>query len=125
MRALLHEGERMGVEMPQIEELRGRIRRREWEDSARRAMGVKATLSRWVHLVYNNLVHLVFSTNATELMSNFKVPGRHHSISLYLDPHAGRCKGCVPSLPLPAMSWCPMFATYDAYCQSAQTGMHA
>ncbi|GIL70383.1 hypothetical protein Vretifemale_1143, partial [Volvox reticuliferus] len=38
MRLLLHTGERMGVEMPEAEALRQAIRRREWEDSARRIL---------------------------------------------------------------------------------------
>ncbi|GFR43614.1 hypothetical protein Agub_g4713, partial [Astrephomene gubernaculifera] len=46
MRLLLHAGERMGVEMPEAEGLRQAIRRREWEEGARRLLAAphKATL---------------------------------------------------------------------------------
>jgi hypothetical protein len=45
MRDLLHAGERMGVEMEAVEALRGDIRRREWEENARKAVSTKASLS--------------------------------------------------------------------------------
>lgn len=45
LRELLHAGERLGAEMPAIEALRARIRRREWEESARRALAGKSSLT--------------------------------------------------------------------------------
>lgn len=36
MREALHAGLRLGTELPQVEELRGEIRRREWEEHARK-----------------------------------------------------------------------------------------
>lgn len=45
MRELLHAGERLGVEVGATEGLRARIRRREWEESARRALGSKTSLA--------------------------------------------------------------------------------
>jgi hypothetical protein len=45
MRELLHAGERLGVEVEATEGLRARIRRREWEESARRALGGKTSMS--------------------------------------------------------------------------------
>ena len=36
MREVLHSGLRLGSELPQVEELRQEIRRREWEDHARK-----------------------------------------------------------------------------------------
>ncbi|GLI58863.1 hypothetical protein VaNZ11_000628 [Volvox africanus] len=46
MRLLLHAGERMGVEMPEAEALRQAIRRREWEDSARRILSSSSTAAK-------------------------------------------------------------------------------
>jgi hypothetical protein len=45
LRELLHAGERLGVDEEATESLRACIRRREWEESARRALGGKASMS--------------------------------------------------------------------------------
>ena len=37
MRELLHAGVRLGAELPQVEQLRVEIRKREWEDNAKKA----------------------------------------------------------------------------------------
>jgi len=36
MREVLHAGQRLGVEIPEVEQLRLDIRRREWEDQAKK-----------------------------------------------------------------------------------------
>lgn len=41
----------MGVEMPEVEALRLQIRRREWEESAKRALATKATLNSMCEVV--------------------------------------------------------------------------
>lgn len=45
MRRMLHAGERMAVEMPQVAALKASIRRREWEESAARALNGKTTVA--------------------------------------------------------------------------------
>ena len=37
MREVLHAGQRLGVDIPEVERLRLDIRRREWEDAAKKA----------------------------------------------------------------------------------------
>ena len=43
MREVLHMGLRMPVEVPQVEALRAEIRRREWEDTARKVCSIPRT----------------------------------------------------------------------------------
>lgn len=38
MREVLHAGQRLGVDIPQVEQLRLDIRRREWEDQAKKVI---------------------------------------------------------------------------------------
>jgi len=45
MRELLHAGERLGVGVSATAALRSRIRRREWEDSARKALSAKTSVN--------------------------------------------------------------------------------
>jgi hypothetical protein len=45
MRELLHTGERLGVGVAATAALRARIRRREWEDSARKALSTKSSVA--------------------------------------------------------------------------------
>jgi hypothetical protein len=45
MRELLHAGERLGVGVAATAALRARIRRREWEDSARKALSTKSSVA--------------------------------------------------------------------------------
>lgn len=45
MRELLHSGERLGVGVAATAALRARIRRREWEDSARKALSTKSSVT--------------------------------------------------------------------------------
>jgi hypothetical protein len=44
MREVLHAGLRLGVEVPQVDELRLEIRRREWEELARKVCSVAHVL---------------------------------------------------------------------------------
>jgi hypothetical protein len=44
MRELLHAGERLGVGVGATAALRARIRRREWEDGARKALSTKSNV---------------------------------------------------------------------------------
>ena len=45
MRELLHTGERLGVGEAATAALRARIRRREWEDSARKILSTKSSVT--------------------------------------------------------------------------------
>ncbi|CAL8461880.1 g1411 [Coccomyxa elongata] len=45
MREVLHAGLRLGVEVPQVDELRLEIRRREWEELAKKALSAKQSLA--------------------------------------------------------------------------------
>lgn len=59
MREVLHMGLRMPVEVPQVEALRAEIRRREWEDTARKVCRVPRPLHKALHADKPPLVALV------------------------------------------------------------------
>ena len=50
MREVLHMGLRMPVEVPQLEALRAEIRRREWEDTAKKVCSIVESIGRFTRL---------------------------------------------------------------------------
>lgn len=60
LRELLHAGERLGVETPATEALRARIRQRQWEESARRALGGKTSLNTLAGVWWLFMLHFSF-----------------------------------------------------------------
>lgn len=59
MREVLHMGLRMPVEVPQVEALRAEIRRREWEDTARKVCSVPRSTGLCIRLCMQTNLRLL------------------------------------------------------------------
>ena len=103
MREVLHMGLRMPVEVPQVEALRAEIRRREWEDTAKKVSSVPESTRRVQGLVYGmhracgtvrfaHGLHALVSSPPTYAQSAVPLP-----FTLYW---------CAMHADLPLQSWC-------------------
>ena len=98
MREVLHMGLRMPVEVPQVEALRAEIRRREWEDTARKVSSVPESTHRVQGFVYGmhkacGTVRFAHGFACSGFVStNLRCTSHMHS---QLCPYLSRCIGVL------------------------------